>query len=108
MAQLAGLLLEEGVRAQTGRNLKALMSIVEKAKFRRPAHPGDVLNYRAEVVSVNDASGKVSVEARSEGTLVAECSLVFSFHEIENPRLEEQRSEVLSLWLKGAKVHERE
>ena len=39
MAQLAGLLVEEGVRRETGRNIKALMSIIEKAKFRKPAYP---------------------------------------------------------------------
>jgi 3-hydroxyacyl-[acyl-carrier-protein] dehydratase len=31
LAQLSGLLLEEGQRAQGGRSVKALMSVVEKA-----------------------------------------------------------------------------
>lgn len=49
MAQLSGLLLEEGVLAENGRKVKALMSIVEKAKFRKPALPGDRLEFHAEV-----------------------------------------------------------
>ena len=100
MAQLAGLLIEEGVRRDAGRNVKALMSIVEKAKFRRPAKPGDCLEYRAEVASVNEAGGRATVEARAGGERIAECALVFSFHEIHNPRLEARRAEVLSLWMK--------
>lgn len=101
MAQLAGLVLEEGMRRDAGRNVKALMSIVEKAKFRNPARPGDRLDYEAEVVAINEAGGKVAVKAHRNGDLIAECSLVFSFHEYENPRLEARRAEVLSLWMRG-------
>ena len=102
MAQLSGLLIEEGVRKAEGRNVKALMSIVEKAKFRRPAYPGDTLTYRAEAKSVNDLGGRAEVRAFRGGELIAECELVFSFHEIDNPRLEERRRETLAGWLKGA------
>src|SRR3989304_2334360 len=61
MAQLSGLLLEEGMRQGSGRNVKALMSIVEKAKFRRPVYPGDKLLYSTEVISVNELGGKTFV-----------------------------------------------
>jgi 3-hydroxyacyl-[acyl-carrier-protein] dehydratase len=105
MAQLAGLLLEEGVRRDSGRNLKALMSIVEKAKFRSPARPGDTLEYTAEVISINEAGGKVAAQTHRAGERIAECSLVFSFHEYENPRLEARRAEVLSLWMQGLQTN---
>lgn len=101
MAQLSGLLLEEGMRKETGRNVKALMSIVEKAKFRRPVYPGDSLEYLAKPESVNERGGMATVEARVQGELVAECRLVFSFHEIKNERLETRRHDILSLWLQG-------
>jgi 3-hydroxyacyl-[acyl-carrier-protein] dehydratase len=101
MAQLSGLLLEEGMRQETDRNVKALMSIIEKAKFRRPAYPGDRLSYRAEVDSLNELGGKARVKAFVDGEQIAECVLVFSFHELDNPRLEARRSEILSLWLQG-------
>ena len=103
LAQLSGLLLEEGVRREAGRNVKALMSIVEKAKFRSPAKPGDTLEYRAETVAVNEAGGKVAARAFARGELVAECALVFSFHEFANPRLERRRAEVLELWMRDLK-----
>lgn len=101
MAQLSGLLLEEGVRQDQGRKVKALMSLVEKAKFRTPAYPGDRLQYVAEVVSTNDLGGKVGAKAVCGDHLIAECCLIFSFHEFDNPRLDARRAEVLSLWLRG-------
>jgi 3-hydroxyacyl-[acyl-carrier-protein] dehydratase len=101
MAQLSGLLIEEGVRRDEGRNVKALMSIVERAKFRRPVFPGDSLTYQAQVTSINEQGGRAEVRALLGETLVAECCLVFSFHAIDDAGLEARRSEVLGLWLSG-------
>ncbi len=101
MAQLSGILIEEGVRIEEGRDVKALMSIVEKARFRKPAKPGDTLIYRTEVKSVNELGGRAEVKAMCGDELVAECAIVFTFHQIDNPRLDRKRSEVLALWLKG-------
>ena len=105
MAQLSGLLLEEGLRQQAGRKLKALMSIVEKAKFRIPVKPGESLRYRAQVLSVNELGGRVSAEATADGALVAECTLIFSFHEFDNPVAEARRAELLSMWLGEPNTH---
>jgi 3-hydroxyacyl-[acyl-carrier-protein] dehydratase len=100
MAQLAGLVLEEGQRVAGRKSVKALMSVVEKAKFRKPAYPGDRLGLEAEVVSCNELGGKAAAHATRDGERIAECTLVFSFHEYEHPRLEERRAEVLALLLK--------
>ena len=81
------------------------MSIVEKAKFRKPVHPGDRLEYQARVQSVNEVGAKAQVQAYVEGILVAECGLVFSFHEFSNERLEARRSNILSFWLKDINPH---
>jgi 3-hydroxyacyl-[acyl-carrier-protein] dehydratase len=101
MAQLAGLLLEAGVREDSGRNIKAILSMVERAKFRSPARPGDSLEYRVEVVSVNDLGGSVRTEAFSGGKRIAEATLLYSFHEFENPILEERQNRLLALWKQG-------
>jgi 3-hydroxyacyl-[acyl-carrier-protein] dehydratase len=101
MAQLSGLLLEEGVRRESGKNIKALVSIIEKVRFRSPVYPGETLEYTSEVKMVNELGGKVAAKALLKGELVAEAEFIFSFHEIDNPRLESRRSEVLSFWLKG-------
>ncbi len=99
MAQLSGLVLEEGVRQDGGRKVKAFMSIVEKAKFRRPVRPGDSIEYTAEVLSQNDVGGRVMVRAAVDGVQVAECRLVFVFQEFDDPELEEVRSRLLSMWM---------
>jgi 3-hydroxyacyl-[acyl-carrier-protein] dehydratase len=99
MAQLSGLVLEEGYLEDTGDRKKALMSIVEQAKFRNPVFPGDQLNYKAEILSMNELGGKAKATATVNGKKAAQCTLLFSFHKIENPRLEEHRDGVLSLWI---------
>jgi 3-hydroxyacyl-[acyl-carrier-protein] dehydratase len=100
MAQLGGLVLEEGVRRQQGREVKVLMSIIEKAKFRQLVAPGDTLVYSAEVTAMNEMGGKVSTQATRTGSLIAECDLLFSFHQIDNPHLEKCRREMIAFWLK--------
>jgi len=99
MAQLAGLLLEETLRRSHGRSAKALMSIVEKAKFRNPVYPGDRLEYHVKLVSLNESGGKVAAQATRDQQLCAECALVFAFHDFEDQRLERQQREVVSLWM---------
>jgi 3-hydroxyacyl-[acyl-carrier-protein] dehydratase len=101
MAQLSGLLLEEGVFARSGQKVKALMSIVEKAKFRKPALPGDGLVFHADVTSCNELGGQVTARTEREGERIAECRLTFSFHRYENPRLERRRAEILNLLQSG-------
>ncbi len=100
MAQLSGLLIEEGERQRTGRNRKALLSLVDRAKFRLPVYPGDTLTYRAAVESANDAGATAVVQAQRDGKTVAECRLLFSFHQIDQPLLDERRAELLALWLR--------
>jgi 3-hydroxyacyl-[acyl-carrier-protein] dehydratase len=97
MAQLAGLLLEEAAAPQAGR-VKALMSVIEKAKFRRPARPGDRLDYRAEVLSVNESGGKAAVAATCDGAEVAEARLVFAFAAYRNDRLEALQRAAVEVW----------
>jgi 3-hydroxyacyl-[acyl-carrier-protein] dehydratase len=106
MAQLGGVLLEHGVRRDTGRNVKCVLTIVEKAKFRSPVLPGDCLEYRAEVDSVNEYGGKVSATASRSGKRVAECTLVFGLYEGASPGLVARSAEVMSLWLQGLKGDE--
>jgi 3-hydroxymyristoyl/3-hydroxydecanoyl-(acyl carrier protein) dehydratase len=107
MAQLSGLLLEETARKADGRNVKALMSIVEKAKFRKPVYPGDQLTYHTEVESFNELGGRARAQARVSNESVAECILVFSFHTIDNPKLEARRTEMLNLFMSGIPVDAR-
>ena len=103
MAQLAGLLLEESIRQAEGRRVKALLSMVEKTKFRQPSYPGDVLHYKAKILAINDVGGKCEVEARSGGDgreMVVSTALLFSFHRYENDLLEAKQAAIVNLWLR--------
>ena len=100
MAQLAGLLLEESVRRPDSRPVKAVLSIVERAKFRSPVGPGDQLEYSVSLVSVNELGGQVDARAACRGEVKADCRLVFAFHEFANERLERLQQEVVSLWMR--------
>src|SRR5512136_2667334 len=57
MAQLSGLLLEATLKQKYAKSAKAILTVLERTKFRSLAKPGDTLCYRAEVLSVNEAGG---------------------------------------------------
>lgn len=101
MAQLGGLLLEDAARQTAGRPLKALMSIVEKAKFRHPAYPGDQLRYEVQVLGINEMGGRINGHAFCGEELIAESLLTFTFHPFENESLEKRQKETVDLWMKG-------
>jgi 3-hydroxymyristoyl/3-hydroxydecanoyl-(acyl carrier protein) dehydratase len=107
MAQLSGLVLEAGCLEATGRRVKPLLSIVESAKFRARVVPGDSLEYRAQVESINEVAGKVMATAHVRDNLVADCRFVFSFHEFENALQESRQAAIVAQLMKGIAPHGR-
>ena len=99
MAQLAGLLLEASLKEKFDRDAKALLTIIERTKFRKLIRPGDSLTYRAEVMSVNPNGGKASAQASCNGQVVVTTSLVFVFKYIDDPLLEKRRLSLLKTWM---------
>ena len=99
MAQLSGLLLEASVETRYGQNAKALLTVLERTKFREMVRPGDTLTYRAEVVSFNRAGGKTSVQGSCGGRLVVTTGMVFAFQQVDDPMLESKRSELMRIWM---------
>ncbi|MDR0234161.1 MAG: 3-hydroxyacyl-ACP dehydratase FabZ [Zoogloeaceae bacterium] len=102
MAQLSGLLLEETMK-QRNVKIKALMSTVEKAKFRQPVYPGCQLRYECAISQINELGGKIAATASVDGIPVAECSLLFSFHVFGNPTQDSIREGIIATWLSNAK-----
>ncbi|RCK81133.1 MAG: 3-hydroxyacyl-[acyl-carrier-protein] dehydratase, FabZ form [Candidatus Ozemobacter sibiricus] len=98
MAQLAGLLLEASLRAQFQREAKAILTILDKVKFRDMVKPGDTLIYTTDVLSLNEVSGKAAVRATREGRLIAATEMIFSFRTVDDPTLERRRQVLLDLW----------
>jgi len=101
LAEVSGLLLEETVRQDSGRNVKALLSLVERAKFRDFVKPGDQLVYQGEIESLNEQGGLMRGTIRIGTRKIGEARLLFTLHEIENPRLDSRRAELLRFWLEG-------
>ena len=99
LAEIAGLLLEETVRQQQARRVKALLSIIEKAKFRDFVTPGDSLTYKATIEPINDLGGKMKGLIFRQDRQIGDAILIFSLLEIDNPRLDTRREELLNFWL---------
>jgi 3-hydroxyacyl-[acyl-carrier-protein] dehydratase len=102
MAQLSGLLLEETMKRQDIK-IKALMSLVDKAKFRQPVYPGCQLHYTCTILQINEQGGKIAALASVNDLPVAECTLLFSFHNFGNPTQDSIREGILATWLTNAK-----
>jgi 3-hydroxyacyl-[acyl-carrier-protein] dehydratase len=102
MAQLSGLLLEETVMKREERKVKALMSLVDKAKFRNPVYPGSQILYECEIRQLNEFGARITALASVAGETVAECALLFSFHQFGNPTQDAIRARILDTWLANA------
>ena len=99
MAQLAGLLIEVSLQQQQGRNAKAMVTVLDQTKFRAIVRPGDVLHYRAEVMSVGEAGGNVRATATRGDALVAATEIAFEFKCFDDPVIAEKRRRLLELWM---------
>ncbi|MDD1776654.1 MAG: 3-hydroxyacyl-ACP dehydratase FabZ [Candidatus Helarchaeota archaeon] len=99
MAQLSGLLLEASLKDKYGKDAKAVLTVLERTKFREPVRPGDTLTYCTEVISVNKTGGKVSAKASCDNHVVATTGMVFAFKYIDDPMLEVKRDALMKVWM---------
>lgn len=100
LAQLSGLLLEASLLAKCGTNAKAVLTVLERTKFREMVRPGDSLVYHAEVMSVNESGGKARVEARLGDRVVTSTQMVFAFKQVDDPKLDEKRQALMAVWMR--------
>lgn len=99
MAQLSGLLLEGSLMNKYGKSAKAVLTVLERTKFRALVKPGDTLDYRTDLVSLNEAGGKVKATASCSGTVVASTEMVFAFKYVEDALLDEKRRRLMEIWM---------
>lgn len=102
MAQLCGLLLEASLQQKYGRDAKAVLTVLERTKFREMVRPGDSVTYRAKVVAVNQTGGKASAEALLGDRVVVTTGMVFAFKYIDDPMLERKRAALMEVWRQPA------
>ena len=98
LAQVSGLLLEASLKRKCGKDAKAVLTVLERTKFRDLVRPGDTLTYRTEVLSVNENGGKVQAEALRDGRVVTTTGMVFAFRYVEDPMLEDKRAALMKMW----------
>jgi 3-hydroxyacyl-[acyl-carrier-protein] dehydratase len=101
MAQISGLLLEAGLFKKYGKDAKAVLTLLERTKFRGLVRPGDTLTYQTEVTALNENGGKVSVHAISDGRQVVTSGMVFAFKYVEDSMLNEKRQALMKLWMQS-------
>ena len=99
MAQLSGLLLEASLHQKYAKSAKAVLTVLERTKFRTLVKPGDTLLYRTELTSVNEAGGKVKATASRGKTVVTSTEMVFAFKYVDDPLLDEKREKLMELWM---------
>ena len=100
MAQLSGLLLEASLQQNFQRSAKAILTVLERTKFRQLIRPGDTLVYRVDVTSVNPTGGKVSARAMLAGEVAVTTGMVFAFKYIDDPLLDVRRAALLKTWMR--------
>ena len=92
-------MIEASLKAQYGRDAKAILTVLERTKFRAMVRPGDSLVYRAELMSVKPEGGKAAVQAALNGRVVATTAMVFAFKYIDDPLLDRRRNDLLKMWM---------
>ncbi len=102
LAQLGGVLVEATLRERGRDDLHALLTMVDRAKFRRLVRPGDRLELETRLLSAREEGGQVRATASVEGQLAAEAELTFAFAEVKSEKLRARRREVLNIWLTGS------
>jgi 3-hydroxymyristoyl/3-hydroxydecanoyl-(acyl carrier protein) dehydratase len=106
LAQLAGVLLEQTLRdrkvAPAGSELHALLTMIDRAKFRHIVRPGDKLELEARGLRATEDGGQADGVATVDGQRVAEAQLSFAFAKVSNPTMLAKRREFLDIWLSGS------
>lgn len=105
LAQLAGVLLEQTIKLRAplaAGERHALLTMIDRAKFRHVVRPGDRLELEAKPLAVTEDGGQAHGWVRSDGKVVAEAQLSYAFATVTNPTVIAKRREFLEVWLTGS------
>ena len=102
LAQLGGVLVEATLRDRGHDHLHAILTMVDRARFRQMVRPGDRVELQAIGLAAWEDGGQVRALAHVDGKLAVEAELTFALMPITNARLIERRREVLQTWLSGS------
>ncbi len=109
-AQLAGFLLEISLNVagdnETAEPKRALMVQISKAKFHRPAQPGDAIALTATMGQSIDSAAQVDIEATIAGERAMRGTLTFMMKDVPSQRVHEQRRYLYELWTRDLDMSE--
>lgn len=97
-AQLGGLLLEASLNGKDEPPRRALLVQIKRAKFYKPAEPGDQIELSAKLGPSLDAAAQIAAEASVRGERVMRAELTFMMKIIDSERVNEQRRYLYRLW----------
>ena len=75
MAQVAGILM---FSKEENKGKIPLFAGIDKARFKKPVHPGDQLKIKVEIIKMVMGVGKAKAEAYVDDNLVASAELLFT------------------------------
>ena len=90
---------QASLKEKHGENAKAIMTVLERTKFRELVRPGDTLIYSTEVMAISKSGGKTIAEALCNGRTVATTGMVFAFKHVDDAMLESKRDALMKVWL---------
>ena len=82
--------------------MHALLTMVDRARFRRVVRPGDKLDLTAEMIVAREDGGQIKGTARVDDVVVATAELGFALTRVTHPELIARRKEYLDIWLSGS------
>jgi 3-hydroxyacyl-[acyl-carrier-protein] dehydratase len=100
-AQLAGFLLEASETEEHDPPRRAVLVQIDKAKFHRPAEPGDQIALTATLRGHLDGAGRVDVQAEIAGEPSMRAQLTFMLRGIDSDALHAERRALYRLWTRG-------
>lgn len=105
LAQLSGVLFEYSLLKKGHTHKRAVLTLVNRMKFRRVVVPGDKLEYKSEVkVFYPDEYAVATVTAMCDGELCAEGELMYGFLDILDSKLKQTSLELIEEALKNTKI----
>jgi 3-hydroxyacyl-[acyl-carrier-protein] dehydratase len=111
MSQALGVLLELSYPEAFPENKEGVWSIltmIQKAKFKKFSLPGDRMEIKAEIQSLESSYGKGLVSAHVDGELRAQAEISLAFlprGEMKSPELIRQRENYLNFLFNGHKLN---
>lgn len=99
LAQLSGVLLEKSAQHSFAIEVQAVLSAVERAKFRALVRPGDVLQLSAQVLQLREEGGRVRASARVGDKTAVTAELLFAFFVLEDDEVRAEQRRLVEFWL---------